>query len=108
MKKEIHPQFFVTKFKDISSGKIFNIGSTLEEVNVEISSASHPFYTGEERIIDTENRVDKYKKKAEQGTELKTLVQKKKAKELNRKKSKVEKVNSGKMLTLRDMLKNKI
>jgi large subunit ribosomal protein L31 len=108
MKKDIHPKYNVAKFTDISTGKVFMIGSTLEEINVEVSSASHPFYTGEARIIDIENRVDKFKKKAEKGTELKKIVQNKKTKTLNRKKSKVSKINSGQMLTLRDMLKNKI
>lgn len=108
MKKNIHPQFYVAKFTDISTGKVFNIGSTLEEVNVEVSSASHPFYTGESRIIDVENRVDKFNKKAQKGTELKTVVLKQKEKQINRKKSKVSQFSSGKMLTLRDMLKNKM
>ncbi|MBP9758106.1 50S ribosomal protein L31 [Candidatus Dojkabacteria bacterium] len=108
MKKNIHPEFYISKFTDISTGKVFNIGSTVEEINVEVSSASHPFYTGEARIIDIENRVDKFKKKAQKGSELKTLVLKKKEKQVNRKKSKVSQVKSSKMLTLRDMLKNKI
>lgn len=108
MKKNIHPAFYMSKFTDISTGKVFKIGSTIEEVNVEVSSASHPFYTGEARIIDIENRVDKFNKKAQKGTELKTLVLKKKEKQVNRKKSKVSQVKSSKMLTLRDMLKNKV
>ncbi|MEY4747679.1 MAG: hypothetical protein RLZZ416_728 [Candidatus Parcubacteria bacterium] len=79
MKKDIHPaEFRPVIFEDVTSGKRFLIASTVATerqdkwddgkqypvVQVEISSASHPFYTGQSKIIDTAGRVDKFKKRA--------------------------------------------
>ena len=79
MKKEIHPEGYrQVIFEDVTSGKRFLIGSTIETdktdtwedgkeypvFQVEISSASHPFYTGVSKTIDTAGRVDKFKKRA--------------------------------------------
>ncbi len=78
MKKEIHPKGFrQVIFEDSTAGKRFLIGSTVETTKidtwddgkeypvfqVEISSASHPFYTGQSKIVDTAGRVDKFKKR---------------------------------------------
>jgi len=78
MKKEIHPENYrQVIFQDVTSGEMFLIGSTMKSsekgkfgskeydlVKVEISSASHPFYTGKENILDTAGRVDKFKQRA--------------------------------------------
>jgi large subunit ribosomal protein L31 len=79
MKKDIHPQGHRDIiFVDDSSGERFLISSTLKTeknekwtdgkeypaVHVEISSASHPFYTGRENIVDTAGRVEKFKTRA--------------------------------------------
>lgn len=78
MKKDIHPKNFrPVIFKDVSSGTEFLIGSVIatsekgkfegkeyDLYKVEISSASHPFYTGKETVLDTAGRVDKFKKRA--------------------------------------------
>ena len=79
MKKDIHPDTYrQVIFEDSTSGKRFLIGSTIETTKrdkwedgkeypvyqVEISSASHPFYTGTAKTIDTAGRVDKFKKRA--------------------------------------------
>ncbi len=76
MKKDIHPEDYrQVIFEDVTSGKRFLIGSTIESskndkydygkeypmVQVEISSASHPFYTGQSKTIDTAGRVEKFK-----------------------------------------------
>lgn len=76
MKKEIHPEYRDVLFHDISADFKVVIGSTIAAsetaehegktfpyVKVDISSASHPFYTGTQKILDTEGRVDKFKKK---------------------------------------------
>ena len=63
-------------------------------VKVQISSASHPFFTGEEKIIDTEGRVDRFKARAEKAKNLKTALEnkaKKLAKETEKKAKKDEK-----------------
>lgn len=77
MKKDIHPQNYrEVVFHDNSSDTDFIIGSTVktsETVTIkgkeyplfrtEISSASHPFYTGNEKVIDTAGRVDRFNKR---------------------------------------------
>ena len=78
MKKEIHPDSYRTViFEDVTSGKRFLIGSTIETsktdkwedgkeypvYQVEISSASHPFYTGTSKTIDTAGRVERFKQR---------------------------------------------
>ena len=74
MKKEIHPENYrIVAFKDMSNGEIFLTKSTVNSketevvdgveyplIKVEISSSSHPFYTGKMKLIDTAGRVDKF------------------------------------------------
>jgi len=83
MKKDIHPaDYRQIIFEDSTSGKRFLIGSTIKTTkkaqwddgkeyplfNVEISSASHPFYTGHSKTIDTAGRVEKFKTRAKKST----------------------------------------
>ncbi len=82
MKKNIHPVYQEVLFVDSSTGDKFVIGSTLQPDakekhegieypvhRVAVSSASHPFFTGSSQLIDTEGRIDKFKKRyqAKQG-----------------------------------------
>jgi large subunit ribosomal protein L31 len=83
MKKDLHPTDYRTVlFQDSTSGKSFLIGSTIKtsktarapdgkeypSFQVEISSASHPFYTGQSKTIDTAGRVEKFKARATAAT----------------------------------------
>nr|YP_009393781.1 ribosomal protein L31 [Caloglossa beccarii]ARW62343.1 ribosomal protein L31 [Caloglossa beccarii] len=62
-KKNIHPKWFPNS-KVYCDGKlIMTIGSTKEELHVDIWSGNHPFFTGSQKIIDTEGRVEKFIKK---------------------------------------------
>lgn len=62
-KKNIHPEWFPSS-KIICDGEIiFEIGSTKKEMTVDIWSGIHPFYTGSQKIIDTEGRVERFYKK---------------------------------------------
>jgi len=76
MRKDIHPEYrevlihdisvdfkVVTKSTMAAKETIEHEGKTLPYIKVDISSASHPFYTGTQKILDTEGRVDKFKKK---------------------------------------------
>lgn len=76
MRKDIHPNFREVVFKDVSSDFTLLTKSTIQTketinmngkdyplVTVEISSHSHPFYTGQQRLLDTEGRAEKFKKK---------------------------------------------
>lgn len=62
MKKDIHPKYNEITAKCVC-GAEFKIGSTLEELKVEICSNCHPFFTGNEKTLDTAGRVDKFKKR---------------------------------------------
>ena len=61
MKKDIHPTYFPEAKVICSCGNTFTVGATKEEIRVEICSKCHPFYTGEEKLIDTAGRVEKFK-----------------------------------------------
>lgn len=64
MKKDIHPTYHKNAHVKCACGNTFDVGSVLENIEVEICSACHPFYTGEEKIIDTGGRVERFKKRA--------------------------------------------
>ncbi len=76
MKKDIHPEFREVVFQDVSCDFKYKTlstapsketveyeGQTYPLIKVDISSASHPFYTGKQRILDTEGRAERFKKK---------------------------------------------
>lgn len=73
MKSDIHPSYEAVVFRDLASGETFLTRSTVSSdktieldgqsypvIDVEISSASHPFYTGKQRILDSAGRVEKF------------------------------------------------
>ncbi len=64
MKKDIHPKYDIKTKATCACGAVFEVGSTLPEINVEICSQCHPFYTGNEKVLDTAGRVDRFKKRA--------------------------------------------
>lgn len=61
MKTDIHPKYHTNADVTCACGNTFQVGSTREKINVEICSSCHPFYTGNEKIIDTAGRVEKFK-----------------------------------------------
>lgn len=63
MKKDIHPTYFNKAKVKCACGNEFEVGSVMEKIEVEICGACHPFYTGEEKIIDTGGRVERFKKR---------------------------------------------
>lgn len=63
MKKDIHPAYYPQANVTCACGNTFSVGSTHEKLSVEICSACHPFFTGEEKILDTGGRVEKFKKR---------------------------------------------
>jgi large subunit ribosomal protein L31 len=64
MKKEIHPEYNKITVKCVC-GAEHKIGSTMKEMKVEICSNCHPFFTGNEKTLDTAGRVDKFKKRVQ-------------------------------------------
>ena len=77
MKADIHPDYHPVVFQDVTSDFRFLTRSTISSketvkwedgneyplVKVDISSATHPFYTGQNKIMDTSGRIDKFKKR---------------------------------------------
>jgi large subunit ribosomal protein L31 len=61
MKADIHPKYFDKTAVTCACGNTFVVGSTREKIDVEICSSCHPFYTGNEKIIDSAGRVEKFK-----------------------------------------------
>ncbi len=62
MKPDIHPEFH-TATVNCSCGNSFQTGATQTELKVEICSKCHPFYTGEQRIVDTQGRVERMRRR---------------------------------------------
>ena len=71
MKAEIHPKYAPVIFQDVSSNFAMTAKETMKwedgkeypVIKVEISSKSHPFYTGKHKIVDAGGRVDKFRKR---------------------------------------------
>ncbi len=63
MKPKIHPKYYEDAKVTCLCGNVFPCGATKPEIRVEVCSACHPFYTGQQRIVDTMGRVDRFKKK---------------------------------------------
>lgn len=61
MKKDIHPTYFPAATVTCACGNKFTVGSTKEKIEVEICGACHPFFTGQEKVMDTAGRVEKFK-----------------------------------------------
>ena len=61
MKTETHPTYFPEAKVVCACGNVYTIVSTKKELSVEICSACHPFYTGNEKIMDVAGRVEKFK-----------------------------------------------
>jgi len=63
MKENIHPVWFPQARVICACGNTWVTGSTVEEVRTDVCASCHPFYTGEQRVVDTEGRVDRFYKK---------------------------------------------
>lgn len=62
MRENIHPQYQQVEVK-CACGHKFTTGSTRQQIEVEICSACHPFFTGKQKLLDTAGRIEKFKKK---------------------------------------------
>ncbi|HVG96049.1 MAG TPA: 50S ribosomal protein L31 [Chloroflexota bacterium] len=63
MKPEIHPNYYPTAVVTCACGNTFMTGSTRPELRVEICSNCHPFYTGQQRIVDTAGQVERFQRR---------------------------------------------
>jgi large subunit ribosomal protein L31 len=63
MREKIHPKYFPDAKVVCSCGNTFTTGSTRDNLRVELCSKCHPFFTGEQKIVDTAGRVERFKRK---------------------------------------------
>jgi large subunit ribosomal protein L31 len=63
MKQEIHPEWYTDATVVCACGNTWQTGATIPEIRTDICSSCHPFYTGEQRIVDTEGQVDRFMKR---------------------------------------------
>ncbi len=111
MKKDIHPKNYrPVVFQDLNNGYKFLTRSTVATdetikwedgneyplVKVHISSSTHPFFTGEERVLDIEGRVDKFKARAKAAEAAREARAKAAQKDASRKAAKAEKAEAKK------------
>jgi large subunit ribosomal protein L31 len=62
-KKDIHPKWYKDSKVYCDCQLVMTVGSTRPELNVDIWSGNHPFYTGSQRLLDTEGRVERFLRK---------------------------------------------
>ena len=63
MKADTHPTYYPNATVTCVCGNTFQTGSVLQDIRVDICSNCHPFYTGKQKLVDTEGRVDRFRKK---------------------------------------------
>ncbi len=84
MKANFHPQWYPEAKVTCACGSTFTTGSTLPEIRVEICSVCHPFFTGQQKFVDTLGQVDRFVKKMAvskvKQVEQKRILENKKAK----------------------------
>ena len=66
MKDKIHPEYHEDAVVRCACGNTWTTGSTAAEIRTDVCAACHPFFTGEQRIVDTEGRVDRFYRRLEQ------------------------------------------
>lgn len=62
MKKDLHPAYELTKIT-CACGNVIETRSTVKDINVEICSACHPFFTGKQKLVDTAGRIERFNKR---------------------------------------------
>lgn len=70
MKKNIHPEYYPDAKVVCSCGNTFTVGSTKKLIRTDVCSACHPFFTGEQRLVDTGGQVERFIRRLEKGEEL--------------------------------------
>lgn len=70
MKEEIHPEWYPNAKVIFNGEVVMEVGSTKPEMSVEIWSGNHPFYTGQQRLVDTEGQVERFLKRLQRREEI--------------------------------------
>ena len=75
MKEGIHPKWYPAAKIVVEGEEVMTVGSTLPEIGVEIWSGTHPFYTGTQRLLDTEGQVDRFMRRLQRREEMAAEVE---------------------------------
>lgn len=78
MKKDIHPDYHPNAKVKCACGNTFTVGATQKEIETEICSKCHPFYTGKSKFIDATGRIERFKSRMEKTEKLKKKPKKSK------------------------------
>ena len=70
MKEKIHPTYYPEAKVSCACGNSWVTGATQEEIRTDVCSACHPFYTGEQRIVDTAGQVERFMRRLERKVEI--------------------------------------
>jgi large subunit ribosomal protein L31 len=93
MKANTHPNYNPAAVVVCSCGNSFTVGSTQDTIHIELCNKCHPFYTGQQKFVDTASRIEKFQKKMQ-------------AVKPNSKKKKEERKSDDRPMTLREMLQS--
>ena len=68
-KKDIHPTWYPNAVIKVNGEPVMQVGATVPEMNVEIWSGTHPFFTGQQRLVDTEGQVERFMRRLQRREE---------------------------------------
>ena len=75
MKESIHPKWYPNAKVIVEGEVVMTVGSTKPEISVEVWSGTHPFYTGTQRLMDTEGQVDRFMRRLQKRGEIQTQTE---------------------------------
>ncbi len=104
MKKNTHPQYNDDATVVCLCGNTFKIGSVKEHIETELCHKCHPFYTGEQRIVDTDDRVSKYKQRQKVASKKSFTSKREKMARRKKMKAQITGTAGSSTPTLKDML----
>ena len=84
MKENIHPKFYPEAQVACACGNTWTVGSTAPMIRTDVCSACHPFFTGEQRIVDSEGQVERFMRRLERREELLEIEEKRLTKKQRR------------------------
>ncbi len=99
MKENLHPKYYPNAKITCACGNTFTVGSTKPELEVEVCSACHPFFTGKSKFIDSEGRVEMFERKRKEAN-----LREKEKEEKKREEKEKEKKEKEQPKTLKEML----
>jgi len=87
MKKDIHPTWYPNAQVICSCGATYTMGATQELIRTDVCSSCHPFFTGEQRIVDSEGQVDRFMRRLERREEMLEADEKRRTKKARRRRT---------------------